>query len=96
MFAVISPLTANSQILGDITDSDFAGFVLKNTNQLRFEIKQSNGYRLDSLLFALSLDRSEENINCLQKIINIHQDSYNLLLAFNNLRTSQSETIICE
>ena len=96
MFAVIFPLTANSQALGYISDSDFAGFVLKNTNQLRFEIQQSDGYRLDSLLVALSLDRSVENINCLQKISEIHQNSYSLFLAFNNLRTSQSDVTFCE
>lgn len=89
IIAIGASSIANSQMIGQITDSDFAGFVLKNTNQLRYEIAAGKGYRLQSLLFAIGFDYSKSAIECLQET-NAHQsNSFELFRALNEIRISE-------
>lgn len=89
------PLAASAQALGEISDADFAGFVLKNTNQLRYEIAVGHGYRLESLIFALEREWSDQTINCLREISSQSLSSYELFQALNQFRMPNTEYDSC-
>lgn len=75
---VFTPAQAQEARLDTWLDPDLAGFILQNAHQLRYEIRDTKGPRLVSLLRQMQLRDSQFDQACLQRIAEATDGAYEL------------------
>ena len=97
LISIQSHASGQALPLEQALDGDLAGFVLKNTPQLRLEIRTGEGARLQSLTSELKLGDNPETYKCLQGIeADARKSSYQLYLELTKLHSRETDIGACQ